>query len=82
MLAVSIGINIWQYVEQANERQARLENTLLRPSRAPAGLPDDPDAKEINFTQQVKHPLRISTEETAKLLAAHNRAQSMGTSSR
>jgi len=69
-MTISIGVNIWQYVGQVNERQARLENTLLRPSRAPAGLPDDPDAKEINFTQQLKHPLRISTEETAKLLAA------------
>ena len=52
VLAVSIVINIWQYVAQTNERQARLESTLLRPSRAPAGLPDDPDAKEINFSQQ------------------------------
>ena len=49
VLVVSIGINIWQYVAQTNARQARLESTLLRPSRAPAGLPDDPDAKEINF---------------------------------
>src|SRR5258707_7734633 len=74
-MTISIGVNIWQYVGQVNERQARLENTLLRPSRAPAGLPDDPDAKEINFTQQLKHPLRISTEETEKLLAAHNRGE-------
>jgi rhodanese-related sulfurtransferase len=74
-MTISIGVNIWQYVGHSNERQARLENTLLRPSRAPAGLPDDPDAKEINFTQQLKHPLRISTEETAKLLAAHNRGE-------
>ena len=74
-MTISIGVNIWQYVGQANERQARLESTLLRPSRAPAGLPDDPDAKEINFTQQLKHPLRISTEETEKLLAAHNRGE-------
>ena len=75
VLAVSIGINIWQYVAQTNERQARLESTLTRPSRAPAGLPDDPDAKEINFSQQGKHPLRISTEEMEKLLAAHNRGE-------
>jgi len=74
-MTVSIGVNIWQYVGQANERQARLESTLLRPSRAPAGLPDDPDAKEISYTQQLKHPLRISTAETAKLLAAHNRGE-------
>ena len=69
------GFNIYQYVEQKNERQARLEQTLLRPTRAPAGLPDDPDAKELNYTDQGKHPLRISTAETAKLLAAHNRGE-------
>ncbi|MEI8150259.1 MAG: PEP/pyruvate-binding domain-containing protein [Hyphomicrobiales bacterium] len=75
VMCVSIGANIWQYVGQLNERQARLERTLLRPSRAPAGLPHDPDAKEINYSQQLKHPLRIDTDETAKLLAAHNRGE-------
>ena len=75
VLVVSIGLNIWQYVSESNARQARLEDTLLRPSRAPAGLPDDPDAKELNFGEQGRHPLRISTAETAKLLAAHNRGE-------
>ena len=74
-MAISIGVNIWQYVGQTNERQARLENTLLRPSRAAAGLLANPDARDINFAQQLKHPLRISTEETEKLLAAHNRGE-------
>ena len=76
VLAVSIGINIWQYVAQTNERQARLESTLLRPSRAPAGLPDDPDAKEINFTSARQASAAASArEETEKLLAAHNRGE-------
>src|SRR5690349_1780737 len=74
-MTVSIVLNIWQYVSHNNERQARLESTLLRPLRAPAGLPNDPDAREISYTQQLKHPLRISTEETEKLLAAHNRGE-------
>src|SRR6476620_9800479 len=74
-MTISIGLNIWQYFGQAKERQARLENTLLRPSRAPSGLPDNPDAKEITHSQQLRHPLRISTQETAKLLAAHNRGE-------
>lgn len=76
LLVASVGINIYQYVDQKNERQARIESTLLRPSRAPAGLPNDPDAKEINFTDQGKHPLRISTAEAEKLLAAKNRGES------
>ena len=75
LLVASTGFNIYQYVEQKNERQARLESTLLRPTRAPAGRPDDPDAKELNYTQQGKHPLRIGTEDTARLLAAHNRGE-------
>ena len=75
LFCVSAAFNIYQFVEQKNERQARLEQTLLRPSRAPAGLPDDPDAQELNFAEQGKHPLRISTAETARLLAAHNRGE-------
>ena len=75
LLIISVSINVYQYVEYKNERQARLESTLLRPTRAPHGLPDNPDVKELNFGQQSKHPLRISTEETARLLAAHNRGE-------
>ena len=76
LLVASVGFNIYQYVTQKNERQARIESTLLRPSRAPAGLPHDPDAKELNFTDQGKHPLRISTAEAAKLLEAKNKGES------
>jgi rhodanese-related sulfurtransferase/phosphohistidine swiveling domain-containing protein len=75
LLVASVGFNIYQYVDYANARQERLESTLLRPTRAPEGLADDPDAKELNFGQQGKHPLRISTDEAAKLLAAHNRGE-------
>jgi rhodanese-related sulfurtransferase/membrane protein insertase Oxa1/YidC/SpoIIIJ/phosphohistidine swiveling domain-containing protein len=75
LFCVSAALNIYQFIEQKNERQARLEQTLLRPSRAPAGLPDDPDAKELNFAEQSKHPLRIGTAEAARLLAAHNRGE-------
>ena len=75
LLILSAGFNVYQYVEQKNERQARLESTLLRPTRAPQGLPNDPDAKDLNFAQQNRHPLRIGTEATAKLLAAHNRGE-------
>ncbi len=76
LLTASVAANLYQYVAQTNERQERLESTLLRPTRAPAGLPNDPDAKELNFIAQGKHPLRISTEESAKLLAAKNRGES------
>src|SRR5258708_34246732 len=32
----SIRVNIWQYVDHSTHRQARPENTLLRPAPAPA----------------------------------------------
>ena len=75
LLIVSGVFNIYQYLGLTNERQARLESTLLRPSRAPQGLVDAPAARELTFAQQNRHPLRISTDETARLLALHNRGE-------
>ena len=42
LLIASVEFNIYQYVEQKNERKARLENTLLRPSQVPAALSHEP----------------------------------------
>jgi rhodanese-related sulfurtransferase/phosphohistidine swiveling domain-containing protein len=75
VLVASVGLNVYQYVEQKNDEQARIESTLLRPSRAPQGLPNDPDAKEITYGEQLRHPLRIGTEEVDKLLTAANRGE-------
>lgn len=75
LAGASIALSVYLYIDHKNQEQARLEATLTRPSRAPAGLPDDPDAKELNFSQQNRHPLRISTAETARLLDAHNRRE-------
>jgi rhodanese-related sulfurtransferase len=75
LLMASVGFNIYQHVGKKNERQARLEDTLLRPSRLPGGSAADPDMKELNFGQQLKHPLRVSTEEVAKMLAETARGE-------
>ncbi len=75
LLITSVGFNIYQYVDQRNERQARLEDTLLRPSRTPGGLPLDPEVKELNYGQQMRHPLGMSTEEADKLLAEAARGE-------
>jgi rifampicin phosphotransferase len=75
LLTGSVGLNLYQYVGKKNERQARLEDTLLRPSRLPAGSATDPDMKELNYGEQLKHPLRISTDEAAQMLAATARGE-------
>lgn len=75
LLAGSIGLNIYQHVGKQNERQARLEETLLRPSRLPAGSDTDPDMKELTYGEQLKHPMRVGTEEAAQMLAAAERGE-------
>ena len=71
----SICLNIYQYADYKNERQALLEDTLLRPSRTPGGLPIDPEVKELTYAQQQRHPLGMSTQEADDLLAAAARGE-------
>jgi rhodanese-related sulfurtransferase/membrane protein insertase Oxa1/YidC/SpoIIIJ len=75
LLTGSVGFNIYQYVDQKNERQARLEDTLLRPSRMPGSLPLDPEVKELNYRQQTQHPMGMATDAADKLLAAAARGE-------
>ena len=74
LLIASICVNVFQYFDSKKEHQARLESTLLRPTRASQSLPEDPD-KDLNFAQQGKHPLGMSTDEAVKLLKAQNRGE-------
>lgn len=73
LLCVSVGLNIYQYVEQKNERQARLEETLVRPARTPGALPGDPEVKELTYAQQTRHPDAMTTAEADRLLQAKAR---------
>ncbi|MES2936700.1 MAG: PEP/pyruvate-binding domain-containing protein [Pseudomonadota bacterium] len=74
-LLASAAFNVWQYSAAKGAKQARLEETLLRPSRAPSGSEKDPDMKEISFREQLKHPLALSTAEAAGMLAAARRGE-------
>ena len=68
LLCGSIGLNVYQYVERNGERQARLEETLVRPARTPGGLRSDPEIRELTYPQQVRHPNGISTAEAEALM--------------
>ena len=75
LLAGSVGFNIYQYASHANEQQARLEETLLRPASQPGSLPLDPEFVELSYRQQLKHPMGMTTDETDKLLQAAARGE-------
>ena len=64
----SLAFNIYQHLEQASERQARLEETLSRPSRTPGSLRGDPEVKELSYPQQMRHPNGMTTAEADTLL--------------
>jgi rhodanese-related sulfurtransferase/phosphohistidine swiveling domain-containing protein len=75
LLITSVGFNIYQYVDQRNERQARLQDTILRPSRTPGSLPLDPENQEWSYAQQTKSPLALTTQEVDELLQATARGE-------
>lgn len=78
MLVIALGSlvgNVYQYQNYNQERQERLEATLLRPSRDPGQPVADPTLKEYSFNQQLRHPRGISTEEANRLLGAANSSQ-------
>lgn len=75
LCVTSLALNIYQYVTHSNERQAQLEETLLRPSTTPGALPSDPEVKELSYGQQIKHPLGLSTDQAKALLDAAARRE-------
>ena len=62
------GLNVAQWSSHRAERQARLESTLARPSRLPGQPQLDPTLKELNFAEQQRHALGLSTEAAQTLI--------------
>src|SRR5258707_10210290 len=62
-MTISIGVNIWQYVTDANARQERLEATLTRPMPKSDGAALDPTLLEVSYAEQQRSRRGISTEE-------------------
>src|SRR5665213_31304 len=75
VMCVSIGFNIYQYVTDANARQARLEGTLTMPMPTADGKALDPLLKEVSYREQQMSPRGISTEDLEKLLEAKARGE-------
>jgi rifampicin phosphotransferase len=79
VLAVSLGVNIWQYVTDSNARQERLEASLTRPMPKSGGTALDPTLKEVSYAEQQRSPRGISTEDMEKLLEARARGERQDT---
>lgn len=68
VLCLSAGLNFYQYFDSRAARRAHLEATLVRPSKLPGVPVNDPNLKELSYSEQIKHPLGISTAEGERLL--------------
>src|SRR6185503_14414875 len=79
VLAVSVGVNIWQYVSESNARQARLEATLTRPMPKSGGTAFDANLKEVSYAEQLRNPRGISSDDMEKLLEARARGERQDT---
>jgi hypothetical protein len=69
VLAVSVGLNVYQDTSYGAAKQARLEATLTRAMPNIGGKSLDADLKEVSYDEQLRHPRGISTEDAEKLLA-------------
>ncbi|HEB77146.1 MAG TPA: hypothetical protein ENI90_01280, partial [Methylothermaceae bacterium] len=67
-LALSVGLNVYQYTRQLDRENQRLRLNLIRPSVEQGRLVGDVSLKTLSFSQQLTHPLGVSTETLARWL--------------
>ena len=65
---ISVGANLFQYTNQLDERQHRLQTNLIRPSVENGKAVGDVSLKTLSFSEQTEHPLGISTQQLADWL--------------
>ncbi len=64
------GLNVYQFTSNTATEVARLQSTLLRPSRLPGQAVLDPTLRQISFADQKTHPLGIDTTDAEALVAS------------
>jgi rhodanese-related sulfurtransferase/membrane protein insertase Oxa1/YidC/SpoIIIJ/phosphohistidine swiveling domain-containing protein len=74
-LLVAISLNVYQFTGKRAERLARLEETLLRPATTPGGPKLDPTNLELSYSEMVKQPRGITTQQAAELLEAASKGE-------
>lgn len=66
IMTVSIGVNFWQWQTHQAEKDARLQATLNRPAVERGKPIHDPTLRELPYSKQIVHPLRIETQTAAE----------------
>ncbi|MFQ5973319.1 MAG: rhodanese-like domain-containing protein [Alphaproteobacteria bacterium] len=70
LLLGSGALNVYQWFDRIDERNAHLRATLTRPAKERGKRVVDPSMRELTYKQQTEHPLGIPTDEVAALLEA------------
>ena len=70
LLLGSGALNVYQWFDRIDERNAHLRATLSRPAKERGKPIVDPSMRELTYKQQTEHPLGIPTDEVAALLEA------------
>ncbi len=69
LLLLSLGANLLQYTHWLDAQNTRLQANLVRSSTEEGKKVGDVSLKTLSFSEQLKHPRGISTEELARKLA-------------
>lgn len=67
-LALSVGLNVYQYTRALDRENRRLRLNLIRPSVEEGKRVGDVSLKTLSFSRQLTHPLGIATERLARWL--------------
>ena len=79
VMVLSFGGNLYQYLARDDARLARFQATLVRPSHNPGEPILDPTLKEESYSEQIKDPNGITTQELAALLQKADQGQAADT---
>jgi len=79
VMVLSFGGNLYQYLARDDARLARFQATLVRPSHNPGEPILDPTLKEESYSEQIKDPNGITTQELAALLLKADQGQAAAT---
>ena len=78
VLVASVGVNIYQYVDQKQRAAGAARSDAAAAGAEAGGRATDPTLKEVNYAEQLHAPARISTEaDREQLLAGARRAASV-----
>jgi len=68
LFVISVGSNIFLWTQKVDDQNRRLEMNLVRPSVEGGEKVGDVNLKTLSYSDQVNHPLGITTEQLDQLL--------------